>query len=359
MISNAQSSIVVDNVGKTYFPSPPWMKAMVRTNITEPVVALEGIDFKVNAGEIVAVVGPNGAGKTTTFRILVGLTTPTAGSATIMGYDTTRQSTAVRALVGWMPGDDRSLLMRLTCAENLRFHGRLQGMKPKGLDRRVKETLELVGMGHAAKKTIFALSAGMRARIQLARALLHDPKVLILDEPTSAVDPVAAHDLLNLIMGVVEERQLAALLSSHRLEEIESLHSRMILLDRGQIRYDGDLDTMRNRLDRPCLQIRFTNDDAAGRAAKTLDASGIAESVSMDGDGMVRIILGHGTAQGSVLNELDGHLIPEIVHFEEVQRPLRDLLTEIYDNALETGGKTTDEKRRNRRQGAGRVRQRR
>ncbi len=210
-MSAATASIVVDDVGKTYYPSPGWMKAMVRSNIVQPVVALDGIDFSVEPGEIVAVVGPNGAGKTTTFRILVGLTTPTSGTATIMGHNSEHESVAIRRLVGWMPGDDRSLLMRLTCEENLRFHGRMQGMKGESLKARIAESLELVDLGHAAKKSIFALSAGMRARMQLARALLHDPKVLILDEPTGAVDPVAAHGLINLIMDIVETRRLAAL----------------------------------------------------------------------------------------------------------------------------------------------------
>ncbi len=332
---------------------------MVRTNVREPVVALEDISFSVDPGEIVAVVGPNGAGKTTAFRILVGLTTPTTGSAQIMGYDTTKQSTSVRALVGWMPGDDRSLLMRLTCSDNLRFHGRLQGLKPGVLDRRVDETLELVGMGHAAKKTIFALSAGMRARIQLARALLHDPKVLILDEPTGTVDPVASHDLLNLIIKIVEERRLAALLSSHRLEEIETLHSRMILLDQGRIRYDGDLVTMRNRLDRPCMEIRFVDHDSATQAAKVLDAGETAMSASVE-DTTVRVILPHGTPQGRLLAELD-HVVPEIVQVAEIKRPLRNLLSDIFQsdqNNKSAEPEDQQQPRRERRQGSGRARRR-
>ena len=305
------------------------MQALVRTQIKEPIVALDDINFTVNPGEIVAVVGPNGAGKTTTFRILVGLTTPTTGSAKVMGFDTTKQSASVRSLVGWMPGDDRSMLMRLSCAENLRFHGRLQGMKTKAIDRRVDETLELVGLGHAAKKSIFALSAGMRARIQLARAIFHKPPVLILDEPTGAVDPVAAHGLLNLIIDIVEESKIAALLSSHRLEEIEALHSRMILLDRGRIRYDGDLDTMRARLDRPCVEITFGEEQTADQASKLLTANGHGpESVSQEGQ-VLRCILSRGARHGEVLAELNG-LIGDIVSIEEVKRPLRDLLAEIY-----------------------------
>jgi ABC-2 type transport system ATP-binding protein len=357
-------SIAVDHVNKTYYPSPGWMKAMVRTNITEPVVALGDISLRVDPGEIVAVVGPNGAGKTTTFRILVGLTTPTKGRASVMGYDATKEAVSVRSLVGWMPGDDRSMFMRLTCSENLRFHGMLQGLKGRRLERKITDTLEIVGLGHAAEKTIFALSAGMRARIQLARALLHDPAVLILDEPTGAVDPVAAHGLLNLITEIVEERKLAAMISSHRLEEIEALHSRVILLDRGTIRYDGDLDTLRERLDRPCLEVHFAQADTAAMAAKAVDSASLAASISQD-DGTVRIILEHSTPPGAVLAEL-GHLLPDVTQVNEIQRPLRDLLAEIYGSNGDEDNEDEDEtpdaerngdrgrRRRAKRQGQGR-----
>lgn len=350
MTNTVEPSIAVDHIGKIYYPTPGWMRALVATQIREPVVALDDIAFTVNPGEIVAIVGPNGAGKTTTFRILVGLTTPTSGRATVMGYDATRQSASVRSLVGWMPGDDRSLLMRLTCEENLRFHGRLQGLKPKAIERQVKRTLELVGLGHAARKSIFALSAGMRARIQLARALLHEPPVLILDEPTGAVDPVAAHQLLNLITDIVAERDIAALLSSHRLEEIEALQTRMILLDRGSIRYDGDLQTMRNRLDRPCVELTFATAAAAATAAKMLD-SGIAAGSAVNVDGVtVRCILPHGTTQGVVLAQLEP-MLADIVTVDEVKRPLRELLAEIYGATAGPAPSTPeDEQRRQRRQ---------
>ena len=350
-----EPSILVDHVNKTYYPSSPWMKALVRTNIKEPVVALNDISIKVNPGEILAVVGPNGAGKTTTFRILVGLTTPTEGSVTVMGHDATRQSVAVRSLVGWMPGDDRSLLMRLTCTQNLLFHGRLQGLKGKRLDKKITEVLELVDLGHAADKTIFALSAGMRARIQLARAILHDPQVLVLDEPTGAVDPVAAHKILDLITTIVAERRLAAMISSHRLEEIESLQSRVVLLDRGTIRYDGDLDTLRNRLDRPSLEVGFAQPEIAELAMKAVLSSRVAASVTRE-DETVRIILDHETSAGSVLTEL-GHMLPDVTRVDEVQRPLRELLAEVYSTADDTeAGDSAKQgrRRREKRQGKGR-----
>ncbi len=356
MTSTVKSSIRVEDVSKIYVPSPPWMKALVRSNISESVTALKDINFSVDPGEIVAVVGPNGAGKTTTFRILVGLTTPTTGTAHVMGYNAETESNRVRSLVGWMPGDDRSLLMRLTCAENLRFHGRLQGMRPKALDRRVKEVLEMVDLGDAAQKTIFALSAGMRARIQLARALVHRPDVLILDEPTGAVDPVAAHGLLNLIIEIVRDQQLGALLSSHRLEEIEALQARVILLDRGRIRYDGDLETLRDRLDRPCLEFQFSGPESAQRAIAAVDAAETTTVGTLVEPDTVRFILDRETTPGTVLTRFES-ILPEIIHMAEVQRPLRDLLAEIYGvgetQQRGAGNPDRDEQRRNRNRNRG------
>jgi len=336
------------------------MKALVRSNIQEPVTALRDVAFKVDPGEIVAVVGPNGAGKTTTFRILLGLTTPTTGSAKVMGHDATTESVAVRSLVGWMPGDDRSLLMRLTCTQNLLFHGRMQGLDGKRLDSRIEEMLELVGLGHAAHKTIFALSAGMRARIQLARALLHEPSVLVLDEPTGAVDPVAAHALLNLIMEIVVERKLGALVSSHRLEEIEALESRVILLDRGTVRYDGDLESLRGRLDLPCLEVQFSKQETADLAAVAVGSANLTSSI-MQRDGTVWFNLGQDVAPGAVLSEID-NMLPDVTGVHEIRQPLRDLLAEMYDtdddpevaSGNQNNGNRQGRRRREKRQGKGR-----
>lgn len=330
------SGVRVRDLSKTYHPSPAWMKLLVRTNIKQDVVALDSINFEVAPGEICAVVGPNGAGKTTTFRILVGLTSSSSGSASIMGYDCNTESVAIRRIVGWMPAEDRSLIMRLSCAENLYFHGRLQGFKGEDLRGRIRENLAKVGLAHAAESSVFALSAGMKARLQLARALLADPKVLILDEPTGSVDPVGSHELLNLIIDLVERQELAALISSHRLEEIEALHSHAILLDKGQIKYDGDLDTLRGRLDRPTLELEFRDEGQVGVAARAIESQKLGE-VAMEEGKVLHVVVEGGIDTGAVLATL-GDQIGEIAHVRELQTPLRDLLAQMYSR-----NKTEDE----------------
>src|SRR3970040_1759721 len=194
--------VIIDHLRKVYEPYSRGMKLLLRTSVKEPVVAIDDISLEVRPGEVLAVLGPNGADKSTLFRVLTGLTTPTAGHASILGYDATRDSSAVRRLVGFMPAENRTLLLRHTSRENLAFHGRLQGISKRHLSERIDETLEKVGLFDARDRVGFALSSGMLARLMLARAILHEPSVLILDEPTGAVDPIGAYELLRLVQNI-------------------------------------------------------------------------------------------------------------------------------------------------------------
>jgi ABC-2 type transport system ATP-binding protein len=323
------SSVVVQKLTKVYEPSPRWMKMLVRTNLTHDVIALDTVDFEVGPGEILAVVGPNGAGKSTAFRILVGLTSPTSGSARIMGLDCSSHSDEIRRSIGWMPAEDRSLLLRLSCRENLRFHGRLHAMHKSDVERRIRDVLDDVGLSDFANDTPFALSAGMRARLQLARALMHEPKVLILDEPTGSVDPVASHSLLTLIIEIVETRKLAALVSSHRLEEIEALHSHVILLDRGAVRYDGDLDELRKQYDRAQVQLEFDDPGIAALVEPRLRESGHVESLMVE-ESVVNATIRPEARIADVLFSL-GEFGDRLIHVRDSRTPLRDILAAMYN----------------------------
>ncbi len=333
-VANSDARIVVDDLVKVYEPSPLWMRALVRTNIREPVHALNGVSFSVDSGEICAVVGPNGAGKTTTFKILAGLTTPTSGRASVMGFDSIKESVHVRRAIGWMPGDHRSLLMRHSVVDNLRFHGRLQGMKGPSMVRKIRSTLEMVGLERRARSNGFSLSAGMLARLQLARAMLHDPQILILDEPTGAVDPVAAPDLIELIKELVAETGMAVLVSSHRLEEIETLDSRVLLLDEGRVRYDGRLNELRRVWDKPTFEISFRNSASAEAATGLLTNAGIG-GVNRT-DGTVTCSLNEGVSHADVLTRLRDQ-IEDITELKETHRPLQAVLADLYRSKGEEG----------------------
>ncbi|MEU4695279.1 ABC transporter ATP-binding protein [Actinoplanes sp. NPDC023714] len=318
--------IVLSQLSKVYEPTPRWMRVFARSHLTENVRALDGVDLSVGAGSICAIVGPNGAGKTTMFRIIMGLTTATSGTAKVLGLDAEGDSERIRQVVGWMPAEDRSLLMRATCRENLQMHGRLQGMPRKLLAERIDHVMEQVNLIPQMQSVVAGLSAGMKARLRLARALLPGPRALILDEPTGAVDPIAAHGLLELITSLVAQEQLAVLISSHRLEEIEALQSHALLMDRGRVKYDGDLDALRSEWDRPSLELVAADPASAGLIADDLRARGLDVTTE---DLSVRVQLDGKHRVGAVLAGL-GPLADSVEHVREIPMPLRDLIAQVY-----------------------------
>jgi ABC-2 type transport system ATP-binding protein len=303
------------------------MQLALRSQVREPVHALTDVSFTVGPGEVCAVVGPNGAGKSTLFRVLTGLTTPTAGSASVMGFDVANASRQARKFIGFMPSDDRSLFMRHTCRQNLRFHGKLHAIPKARLPATVDDTLEMVGLAFAAERVAFALSSGMRARLQLARALLHRPKVVILDEPTGTIDPVDAHRLLRLIERLAHEQQLAVLLSSHRLEEIDALHDNVVFLDRGRVVHWGDLHSLRDLWERPQILVRFHRARYVEVCAARLDTHARVEHVSLEPQAIT--VTGSLTI-GELLEELRD-VLAEIASVERVQMPLRELLAHLVE----------------------------
>ncbi|MFI5896531.1 ABC transporter ATP-binding protein [Actinoplanes sp. NPDC051513] len=336
MTETPQDVIVLSGLTKLYEPTPRWMRALARSHIKEPVKALDGVDLVVREGEICAIVGPNGAGKTTLFRIIVGLTTSTDGTGNVLGLDVERDSEQVRQVVGWMPSEDRSLLMRATCNENLQLHGRLQGMSKKDLAERIRHVLEAVNLIPQTHAVVASLSAGMKARLRLARALLPAPRALILDEPTGAVDPIAAHGLLKLITDLVAKEQLAVLISSHRLEEIEALQSQALLMDRGRVKYSGDLQSLRDEWEAPRLELVFGDEVTARHAGAEL----IAQGLEIEADGpAVRCRLRAKGGVGAVLAGL-GPLAASIQHIREIPMPLRDLIAQVYGADAPVGSKS-------------------
>jgi ABC-2 type transport system ATP-binding protein len=319
------TAVEVVDLTKVYVPSPRWMKFLLRSAISSPVVALDEVSLAVSPGEICAIVGPNGAGKSTLFRVLTGLTTPTAGSARVHGLDVASAPRAVRAIVGFVPAGDQTLNLRLSCLDNLLFHGQLAGLTGRPLRQRIGEVLETVDLAAASDRVGFALSAGMRARLQLARALLHRPRVMILDEPTAAIDPVGSYELLQVVEKVAADDGVAVLLSSHRLEEIEALRDRVVLLDHGKIVYDGTLDRLPAPEQRRTLNLRFATVSQRDRAALQLaDLAGL--ELVRDGEMAPNALaVVSELTVGMLVGRLDG-VLDGLTAVEEVRPPLRDLI---------------------------------
>jgi ABC-2 type transport system ATP-binding protein len=208
-------------------------------------VALDAISFSARQGEIVGFLGPNGAGKTTTMRILTGYMPPTEGTAKVAGCDVVEDSLEMRRHVGYLPETVR-LYRDMTVQGYLKFAAQLRGVSR--VRERVAEVLELVGMTGRARSLIRSLSKGMQQRIGLAQAIVHDPEVLILDEPTIGLDPHQVQDLRALVRDLGLNHTV--MLSTHILSEAEQICDRVIILDRGRIVAEDTPDRLRENLNR-------------------------------------------------------------------------------------------------------------
>ncbi|MEU3982793.1 ABC transporter ATP-binding protein [Streptomyces sp. NPDC026672] len=197
-------------------------------------VALHGVDIDVPEGEVHGLLGPNGAGKSTLCKVLSTVLLPTAGTASVMGRDVTTSTAAVRSLIGVSLGGDRGLYGRLSARQNLRYWGALYGLNGRSLDARVAMLLDRVGLSAQADDRAETFSRGMKQRLHLARAIVHDPPVLLLDEPTAGLDPVAAHGFRSIVEELRRERR-TVLLATHDMAEAEALCARVTLIDGGRV----------------------------------------------------------------------------------------------------------------------------
>lgn len=206
--------------------------------------AVDDIDLTVRPGELVSVLGPNGAGKTTTVRMLTGLLLPTAGTILLDGHDVVRDRTRASLATGFSLGGDNGLYPRLTARQNLTFFGLMYGMRGASLGRRADLLLEEVRLADRARDLVGSFSRGMKQRLHLARALLHDPSILILDEPSAGLDPEAAAAMRALVAGLSAEGR-SVLLTTHDMREAEELSDRIVLMREGRIQAESTASAMR------------------------------------------------------------------------------------------------------------------
>lgn len=198
------------------------------------VVAIDHVSFTVKEGEIFGFLGPNGAGKTTTVRILSTLLRPTSGTAKICGFDVVKQPDEVRRVIG-VVFQEPALDDRLTGRENLDFHARMYGIERKRRAQRIREVLELVGLLDRADELVRNYSGGMKRRLELARGLMHYPKVLFLDEPTLGLDVQSRRIIWDYVLKLNRDEGVTMFLTTHYLEEAEFLARRVAIIDRGRI----------------------------------------------------------------------------------------------------------------------------
>jgi len=234
----------------------------------DSLVAVDSLDLEVQAGEIFGLLGQNGAGKTTTILMLLGLAEPTSGGARVLGLDPTRRPLEVKRRVGYLP-DNVGFYDGMTGRENLRYTARLNGIGGRDAERRIGEVLEQVGMTSRADTRVDTYSRGMLQRLGIADALVKDPSVLILDEPTTAIDPLGVVEILDLLRTLVDERGLADLLSRHLLAQVQSVCDRVGIFAAGKLIGVGTVPELAERFgdEAARIEVDFDGLDADGRTA--------------------------------------------------------------------------------------------
>jgi ABC-2 type transport system ATP-binding protein len=206
-------------------------------------IAVAGVDLVVPAGSFFGLVGPNGAGKTTTMLMLTGLLRPDAGTAEVLGADVWRDPVAAKRAIGVLPEGLR-LFERLSGRELLQYVGRLHGLPPADADRRTEELLAVLGLTESARTLVVDYSTGMRKKVALASALIHNPRVLFLDEPFEAVDPVSAHTIREVLQRFTASGS-SVIFSSHAMDLVERLCDSVAIMHAGRIVAAGPLDAVR------------------------------------------------------------------------------------------------------------------
>ena len=229
--------------------------------------AVDGVSFQVSAGEVYGLLGPNGAGKTTTLRMMATLFRPTSGTATVNGFDIVRESARVRAEIGFLSGD-MGTYARLSPREMLNFFGKLHGMNSARLAKRIHELFGLLDMNSFADVRGDKLSTGMKQKAAIARSMLHDPPVLILDEPTAGLDVPTARVVEAAVLDAKRSGK-CVLYSTHVMEEAEYLCDRIGVISGGKLRAEGTMEELREQTGKQRLREVFLDllGLASGRAA--------------------------------------------------------------------------------------------
>jgi len=285
------------------------------------VRALDGLGFAVAPGTIFGLLGPNGAGKSTTVKVLTTLTRPDGGSATVAGHDVLHDPGKVRRAIGVVAqrsGVDRDLTGR----ENVKLQGHLQGMRGAELDRRVDELMEQLGLAEAARRVARTYSGGMQRRLDIAMGLVHRPRVLFLDEPTTGLDPDVRAAMWHEIGRLRSDEGLTILLTTHYMEEADRLASQLAIIDRGRVVAEGSPAELKASLRGDAVHVELEGGEANGNVHTALDGVPGLHEVLIEGRAVHARVVDGARAVPAVLAALDAHRVP--VATVTVARPSLD-----------------------------------
>jgi ABC-2 type transport system ATP-binding protein len=303
------------------------------------VEAVKDVSFEIGAGRVLGLLGPNGAGKTTVVRMLATLARPDAGTARVLGVDVRRDPQAVRASIG-LAGQYAAVDENLTGRENLQLVGRLTHLRAKAVERRADHLLEEFALADAGERVVRTYSGGMRRRLDLAAALVHEPPVIFLDEPTTGLDPQGRNDLWDVIEGLVAGGT-TVLLTTQYLEEADRLADRIVVIDHGSVIAEGTAAELKARLGASVIEIAFRDDEEVARSVELLGEIG---RVAREG-GIVRVSVPGGAGASAMLETvrvLDAHrLNPSTMVLREPT--LDDVFLHLTGHTTGDGESTDDE----------------
>ncbi|MEU6726048.1 ATP-binding cassette domain-containing protein [Nonomuraea wenchangensis] len=291
----------------------------------EKVEAVRGLDLDVEAGQLTAFLGPNGAGKSTTLRILTTLLPPTSGTATVAGHDVATEPAAVRSRIGYV-GQRGSAGEEFRVRDELVTQGRCYGLRPREAAARADELLDLLDLAPLAKRTPGTLSGGQRRRLDLAIGLVHRPDLLFLDEPSTGLDPKSRAEIWQHILRLREAYGTTLFLTTHYLEEADTMAERVVIIDNGRVIADGTSEQLKNDLAGDLITLTTGTADDAARAAAAI--GGTAEGTT------VRLRVPNAAAAlPECLRTLDAKLI-EVVTAETSRPTLDDVFLALTGRSL-------------------------
>jgi ABC-2 type transport system ATP-binding protein len=239
------------------------------------LLAVDAVSFKVAPGEVLGFLGPNGAGKSTTMKMIAGFLSPTSGSIRVNGYDVEQQPIEAKRCIGYLP-EGAPAYGEMTPAGFLSFIADIRGLQGASKDRRIREVVERLGLERVYEQRIETLSKGFKRRVGLAQAILHDPKVLILDEPTDGLDPNQKHEVRTLIQGMAKDKII--IVSTHILEEVHAVCTRAVIIANGRILADATPDELEAR-SRYHGAVTVRSPDLQALKAALSSVPGVAEVV--------------------------------------------------------------------------------
>lgn len=293
--------------------------------------AVEDVNLYLNQGESVGLIGPNGAGKSTTISMISSLLKPTSGDVRLNGNSVVKHPQDIRKVLGVVP-QEIALYEELTAYENLKFFGKIYNLKGSQLELKIQELLEMIGLRDRQKELIRTYSGGMKRRVNIAAALLHDPQIVIMDEPTVGIDPQSRNHILDTVRFLNREKGTTVLYTSHYMEEVEQLCSRMYIMDHGRVIASGSKEELQRILSGEDTLFIKLNEHSQSFIHELQSMESIRQVEETD-EGMKLIIFKNSSVLPAIVQAAEQHHV-QIVNLHVHQPSLEDVFLHLTGRTL-------------------------